>query len=91
MKHIKHTIFIGTMILLFASCSSNPNQDKGNPNSTSSGSNAAGNSGSANLNDTIHPAQPNGMDTTGEQTGRMNNPASGSSMPKTNDSNQAKK
>jgi hypothetical protein len=33
----------------------------------------------------------NGMDTTGEQTGRMNNPASGNSQPATNDSSKAKK
>jgi len=78
---------IAIMILFFAACNSDP-IDKTH-NNTSSGSYAAGNSDSTNLNDTLHPAQPNGMDTTAEQTGRMNNTGSGASQPR-NDSSHGK-
>jgi hypothetical protein len=89
MKHLRQAIFIGTMIFLFASCSSDTT-DKGTGNNTHSGSYAAGNSDSTTIKDTVHPAQPNGMDTTAEQTGRMNNTASGKSQPR-KDSNKVKK
>lgn len=77
MKKMKDLIFIFAMIFLFASCSSDTT-DKGTGNNTNSGSYATGDSDSTSINDTIHPAQPNSMDTGGEQTGRMNNTASGS-------------
>lgn len=83
MKHIKHVLLI-VCTILFIACTSTPNKDNGDKNSTPSGNYSAGNSDSANMHDTIHPAKPNGMDTTGEQTGRMNNPAQGSSQPKNN-------
>ena len=77
------------MIFLFSSCSSDTT-DKGPGNNTTSGSYVTESSDSTNILDTVRPAQPNGMDTTGEQTGRMNNTASGNSQPK-NDSSQVKK
>jgi hypothetical protein len=80
MKHIKQ-VFIIVCTILFIRCTSTPNKDNGNKNSTPSGDYSAGNSDSANLHDTLNPAKPNGMDTTGEQTGRMNNPSKGSSQP----------
>ncbi|MGN6533865.1 MAG: hypothetical protein ACTHK0_19140 [Ginsengibacter sp.] len=79
MKQIKQLLFIGCTILFFA-CTSTPNQDKGDKNSTPSGDYSAGNSDSANVRDTLHPVKPNGVDTTGEQTGRMNNPSKGSNQ-----------
>ena len=79
MKYIKNIAVFVLSVFFFVSCNSDP-IDKTH-NNTSSGSYAAGNSDSTNLNDTLHPAQPNGMDTSGEQTGRMNNTASGASRP----------
>jgi len=65
--------------LLFFSCNRDPVQaDPGTPNSTNSGSYEAGNDNRANVMDTLYPSQPNGIDTTGEQTGRMNNSGSSS-------------
>lgn len=81
MKHIRNVIFIVAMIFVFASCSSDTT-DKGTGNNTNSGSYATGDSDRANTTDTLNPVQPNGMDTSGEQTGRMNNPASGKSQQK---------
>lgn len=81
MKRIKNFLVIASAVCMVA-CTSNTNQDKSMKNTTPSGDYSAGNSDSANFHDTIHPSQPNGMDTTGEQTGRMNNPASGQSQPK---------
>jgi hypothetical protein len=79
MKHMKH-VLIGVCSLLLFACTSTPNKNNSDKNSTPSGDYSAGNSDSANLHDTLHPVKPNGMDTTGEQTGRMNNPAKGSSQ-----------
>lgn len=91
MKHIKQ-VFIIVCTILFIGCTSTPNKDNGDKNSTPSGDYSAGNSDSANVRDTLSPAKPKGMDTTGEQTGRMNNPAQGSSHPKDNaDSSQSHK
>jgi hypothetical protein len=91
MKHIKQALIIFCSMVLLA-CTSTPNKDNGDKNSTPSGDYSAGNSDSANLHDTLHPVHPNGMDTTGEQTGRMNNPAKGSSQAATTPaSNQPKK
>jgi hypothetical protein len=89
MKAIKNILFIAGAIFILSSCSSDTT-DEETGNNTTSGSYATTDSDSTNLNDTIHPMQ-NGMDTTGEQTGRMNNPASGNSQPATNDSSKAKK
>ena len=89
MKSIKNILFILCSLFILASCSSDTTNE-GTGNNTTSGSYSTTDSDTTNLNDTIHPMQ-NGMDTTGEQTGRMNNPASGSSQPKTNDSSQPKK
>jgi hypothetical protein len=83
MKQIKNLIII-TFTIFFVACTSTPNKDKGDKNSTPSGDYSAGNSDSTNLHDTLNPAKPNGMDTTGEQTGRMNNPSKGSSQPQKN-------
>ncbi len=88
---MKHLLIILCSIL-FIGCTSTPNKDNGDKNSTPSGDYSAGNSDSANLRDTLHPAKPNGMDTTGEQTGRMNNPAKGNSQAKsTPQSSQSQK
>ena len=77
MKKMKQMIFIFALVFLFASCSDDTT-DKGTGNNTNSGSYATADSDNTNTNDTLHPAQPNSMDTGGEQTGRMNNTASGS-------------
>lgn len=90
MKHIKQTLLIICSMAIFA-CTSTPNKDNGDKNSTPSGDYSAGNSDSANLHDTLHPVKPNGMDTTGEQTGRMNNPAKGSSQAATTPANNQSK
>lgn len=90
MKHTRHAMFIAAMIFLFASCSSDTT-DKGTGNNTNSGSYATGDSAGVSPADTLNPVQPNGMDTSAEQTGRMNNTASGSSQSKTNDSSKTKK
>jgi len=89
MKQIRNMFFIA-IIFFFFSCSSDTT-DKGTGNNTTSGSYAAGNSDSVNLKDTLHPAQPHGMDTSAEQTGRMNNTASGARQPQTKDSSKMKK
>jgi len=58
------TLFLG--ILFLSSCQSRPNQMKEPVNSTMSGSHATRTSDSSNT-DTLNPAQPNGLDTSGEQ------------------------
>lgn len=83
MKHIKR-LFVLVCSILVIGCTSTPNRNNGDKNSTPSGDYSAGNADSANVHDTLNPVKPNGMDTTGEQTGRMNNPAKGSSRPKGN-------
>lgn len=80
MKEIKLLLATFLCLLLF-SCNRDPVQaDPGTPNSTNSGSYEAGNDYRGNVMDTLYPSQPNGMDTTGEQTGRMNNPGSSSNQ-----------
>lgn len=74
MKFIKCIIASFFLMLFFLACRSTPNHMHEPVISTESGSHAAGNNDTgSNHFDTLHPAQPNGMDTTGEQTGRMNN------------------
>jgi len=88
---IKQTLLIASTVFVFAACTNgNPNDHNDMSNSTSSGSYSAGNTDSTNGTDTLAPVQPNGMDTTGEQTGRMNNTASGASQPKKADTMQKK-
>ena len=92
MKNIKNLVLISFVAFLFASCTNgNPNDHSDMPNSTSSGSYSAGNNDSTSVTTPIPPSQPNGMDTTGEQTNRMNNPASGSGQQKNTDSSQPNK
>ena len=92
MKNIKHAVIVAFVVFLFASCTNgNPNDQSDAPNSTSSGSYSAGDNDSTNITTPIPPSQPNGMDTTGEQTNRMNNPAGGSSQQKNTDSSQPNK
>jgi hypothetical protein len=80
MKQIK-LLLVAVTSLVFFSCNRDPVQaDPGTPNSTNSGSYEAGNDNRANVMDTLYPSQPNGMDTTGEQTGRMNNTGSSSNQ-----------
>ncbi|HXR84666.1 MAG TPA: hypothetical protein VN722_10175 [Hanamia sp.] len=80
MKQIKLLLALFFSLLIF-SCNRDPVQaDPGTPNSTNSGSFEAGNDNRANVMDTLYPSQPNGMDTTGEQTGRMNNTGSSSNQ-----------
>jgi len=74
MKFLKKIIPVFAIVLSMYACRSTPNHMHEPVNSTESGSNAAGNNDSgSNRFDTLSPSQPNGMDTTGEQTGRMNN------------------
>lgn len=54
-------------------------------NSTMSGSHATDTSDSSKA-DTLNPVQPNALDTTGEQTGRMNKPMGNIPQQKTGDS-----
>ena len=89
MKQITNMFFVA-IIFFFFSCSSDT-ADKGTGNNTTSGSYATGNSDSANLHDTLHPVQPNGMDTSAEQTGRMNNTSRSAARSQAKDSNKTKK
>lgn len=74
MKYLKSIIPVLAFGILIGACQSTPNHQHDPVNSTESGSMAAGDNDTGTNNyDTLHPAQPNGMDTTGEQTGRMNN------------------
>ena len=74
MKFLKLIIAVFSFASIMYACRSTPNHMHEPVISTESGSNAAGNyDSSTNHFDTLHPVQPNGMDTTGEQTGRMNN------------------
>ena len=76
-------VFFG--LLVFYSCNSRPNEMKEPVNSTMSGSHATKTSDSSK-SDTLNPVQPNGMDTSGEQTGRMNKPLGNIPQQKTGDS-----
>ena len=92
MKNIKQLVIVAFVAFLFASCTNgNPNDQSDAPNSTRSGSYSAGDNDSTNVTTPIAPSQPNGMDTRGEQTNRMNNPGSGSSQQKNTDSSQRNK
>lgn len=73
MKMIRYLIVVFTVVLFMTSCGPTPNHLHEPVNSTESGSGAVSNNDASNRFDTASPAQPNGMDTTGEQTGRMNN------------------
>ncbi len=74
MKILRHLIVGLAVILFVTACQSTPNHMHDPVNSAESGSNAAiENDTGTNHFDTLHPVQPNGMDTSGEQTGRMNN------------------
>lgn len=73
MKPVKNLFIVSIVILATASCQSTPNHMHDPVNSTMSGSFEDGSyDSSSNKYDTLSPAQPNGIDTTGEQTGRMN-------------------
>ena len=74
MKFLRQIIPVLAVMLFMFACQSTPNHKDEPVNSTVSGSHAAGdNDTGTNHFDTLHPVEPNGMDTTGEQTGRMNN------------------
>jgi len=74
MKIIRHLLVMFTTVLFMTACQSTPNHKQEPVNSTESGSGAViNNDTDVNKSDTLSPSQPNGMDTTGEQTGRMNN------------------
>ncbi len=78
MKFLKQILAIFFFTLFLSACQPTPNHKHEPVNSTESGSNAAGNNDTgSNIHDTLYPAQPNGMDTSGEQTGRMNNTPGG--------------
>jgi hypothetical protein len=73
MNFFKNLFVFFVVIFSIASCQSTPNHMHEPFNSTESGSFADGSYDSgSNKYDTLSPAQPNGIDTTGEQTGRMN-------------------
>ena len=74
MKFLRQIIPAFAIVLFMSACQSTPNHKHEPVNSTESGAHAAGdNDTGTNRFDTLSPSQPNGMDTTGEQTGRMNN------------------
>lgn len=85
MKNYIQIIILFLGILLISSCQSRPNQMKERVNSTMSGSHATKTSDSSKT-DTLSPVQPNGLDTSGEQTGRMNRPMGNIPQQKTGDS-----
>ena len=85
MKKFITILGIFLAILLLNSCQSRPNQMKEPVNSTMSGSHATKTSDSSKT-DTLNPVQPNGLDTSGEQTGRMNRPIGNIPQQKTGDS-----
>lgn len=80
MKIFRQFIAAFAVVLLFAACRSTPNHLSEPVNSTESGSSAASGDGAAS--DTLNPVQPNGIDTSGEQTGRMTNTTSTQGLPK---------
>lgn len=68
----KYGLFIISVLLFsFYSCRSRINQMHEPVNSTASGDFSTATNGN-DQGDTLSPAQPNALDTTGEQTGRMN-------------------
>lgn len=74
MKMIRLFIVGFSLVLIISACQSTPNHMQEPVNSTESGSYAAGDKDTGTTRfHTLHTMQPTGMDTTGEQTGRMNN------------------
>lgn len=80
MKLLMRFISILAIIVFFTACRSTPNHLHEPVNSTESGSSAASGDGAAS--DTLSPVQPNGIDTSGEQTGRMTNTTAAQGLPK---------
>lgn len=70
MKRFTNLVIVILAIVFFASCRPTPNHLHNPVNSTESGSGVY--EGNNNNSDTLAPAN-NGIDTSGEQTGRMNN------------------
>jgi len=79
MKIFRLFIAVFTAVLFFTACNPTPNHLSEPVNSTESGSSAASGDGSAS--DTLSPVQPNGIDTSGEQTGRMTNTTATQGLP----------
>ncbi len=80
MKILRHFIAVFAVVLFFTACQSTPNHLHEPVNSTESGSSAA--SGDGSVSDTLNPVQPNGIDTSGEQTGRMTSTTAAQGLPK---------
>ena len=80
MKILKSFVVILSIAFIFTACRSTPNHLQEPVNSTESGSSAASGDGAAS--DTASPVQPNGIDTSGEQTGRMTNTTATQGLPK---------
>lgn len=80
MKIFRNGIVAVAVILFFAACRSTPNHLSEPVNSTESGSGV--DLGDGLTTDTISPVQPNGIDTSGEQTGRMTNTTANQGLPK---------
>jgi len=79
MKFLKQFVVILSVAFIFTACRSTPNHIHEPVNSTESGSSAA--SGDEAASDTASPVQPNGIDTSGEQTGRMTNTTATQGLP----------
>jgi photosystem II stability/assembly factor-like uncharacterized protein len=79
MKFLKQLVVILSVAFIFTACRSTPNHIHEPVNSTESGSSAA--SGDEAASDTASPVQPNGIDTSGEQTGRMTNTTATQGLP----------
>ena len=80
MKILRTLIAIFAIVTFFSACGPTPNHLHDPVNSTESGSSAASGDGAAS--DTLNPVQPNGIDTSGEQTGRMTNTSATQGLPK---------
>lgn len=79
MKILKQSVALLLIIFFLSACGSTPNHSHEPVNSTESGSSAA--SGDGSVSDTLSPVQPNGIDTSGEQTGRMTNTTATQGLP----------
>ena len=79
MKILRTLIATFAIVTFFSACGPTPNHLHDPVNSTESGSSAA--SGDGAVSDTLSPVGPNGIDTSGEQTGRMTNTTATQGLP----------
>lgn len=84
MKILRNFFAAFAIVLFFTACRSTPNHLNEPVNSTESGSGVDVSNGAPS--EAISPVQPNGIDTSGEQTGHMTNTTASQGLPKADSS-----